>query len=181
MKRRTFLLQTCVVSVLASLITGIPASSATALSQGDQSTPPAPTYTVSASRTTTTSPQGASPSTTTATITCNLRVDYPHSSSHVPGTANVEMSVLCTAAVPSLTLTPYLYPPVPYATIRGATRTATGSISVGANAATGNPCPTNGYYQGYGYAVVKWPPNYYPSSSVLSGFGNSAYVQCLLF
>lgn len=76
-------------------------------------------------------------------IACDLRIDNPHNSGHVLGTVNVEAVITCSSQVSSLSVTAYLYPPVPYAPVRGAT--ARGTITAKSNAA--KSC-TNGTYQG---------------------------------
>jgi len=105
-------------------------------------------------------------------IACDLRIDNPHNSGHVLGTVNVEAVITCSSQVSSLSVTAYLYPPVPYAPVRGAT--ARGTITAKSNAA--KSC-TNGTYQGYARATVVIPPGYTGPTSA-SGFGNAIKIIC---
>src|SRR5262249_17617495 len=43
-----------------------------------------------------------------AVIVCKAKVNYPHSSTHVPGTVNATGSVTCTAPVTTISFTMYL-------------------------------------------------------------------------
>jgi hypothetical protein len=131
------------------------------------------TITVTATRVSTGFGPDATPD---ATITCALNVSqYPHNSGHVPGTINVVETAACTAPVPKVTVTAYLYTPIPRPTVKGAT--ATGTLSVSSNAAT-TYC-ANGTYQGYGYMTVTFPPGYAPPTAALGKLGPTAAITCL--
>lgn len=106
------------------------------------------------------------------TITCTVSNDQPHASHHQVGTVNVEVHASCTSPVTSMTLTPYLYRPVPYTTVTGTSKTGLQNIDGNAGAP---PCK-NGNYQGYGYISVKFPPRFTPATGAGGRFGNVTYV-----
>lgn len=106
-------------------------------------------------------------------ITCTVAVDNPHNSGHVFGTVNVVARASCTAAVPQVSITAYLYPPVPYATVVGPTNS--GTISVSSNAA--RSC-SNGNWQGYGYMSVTFPPGYNPPTGSAGKFSPVISITC---
>lgn len=104
-------------------------------------------------------------------IVCDLQINNPHNSSHVFGTVNVVAKITCSSQV-AVSVTAYLYPPVPYQPIRGAT--GRGTTTASSNAA--KAC-TNGTYQGYATATVAIPAGYSGPSSA-SGYGNAINIIC---
>lgn len=74
-----------------------------------------------------------------------------------------------------MTLTPYLYRPVPYTTVTGTSKTGVQNIDTNAGAA---PC-RNGNYQGYGYISVKFPPRFTPATGAGGRFGDDLRLGLL--
>jgi hypothetical protein len=54
-------------------------------------------------------PTGVGPQVSTPVITCSANVQNPHNSSHVNGTVNVVVTLLCTATVPQINIRAALY------------------------------------------------------------------------
>ena len=110
---------------------------------------------------------GASPQ---ATITCNLTIDDPHKSTHVPETVNVVSHVTCDNVVSSISITTKLF--------RGGIQVAS-SNSFGAEVfmLNGNAAANcvNGEYGGTADATVVFPPGYEPPSE--SGHVASSVVN----
>lgn len=128
--------------------------------------PPAPqSATISATR----AASGQAPQ---ETITCDLTIDYPHKSTHVPATVNVVAHWVCTAPVASLSMDVQLY--------YGPSEVGTGhsanteSATLNGNAAAScSPGQWYGYVQGH----VVFPPDYEPPSGDANAESN-AYVTC---
>lgn len=95
-----------------------------------------------------------------ASTTCTLSIDNPHHSTHVPGTANVETHVSCTAPVSSIDLVIYLFD-----LTRGRAEEDefynAGEASLDGNVAI-DPC-ISGDYEGLAETTVTWPPGFTPS------------------
>lgn len=95
----------------------------------------------------------------TSTITCTAQIQYPHNSSHVPGTVNVVATVSCDAPVTSINMTVNLY----YNAVQVASQSfsTAGSAFLQGNAAQ-DPC-LPGAYQGTASGTIVFPPGYVPS------------------
>jgi hypothetical protein len=107
-------------------------------------------------------------------IFCKLNTDQrPHDSGHVDGTVNVVETAECTPGTQKITVTAYLYPPVPYVTVTG--KPGYGRLTAKSNAA--RPC-TPGKYQGYGYVTFDFPPGYSPATISAGRFGPTADIRC---
>lgn len=90
-------------------------------------------------------------------ITCELSIDNPHPSSHVPETVNVVATWNCTAPVPSLEVWVYLF--------YGELLVGTGHSANSGNATLkGNAAAdcVNGFYSGFASGEVTFPPGYSP-------------------
>lgn len=104
-------------------------------------------------------------------ITCTLKVNYPHNSTHVGGTVNVTSEIKCTSNVDSIYTSTGL---------RGA-QTANGwAQKFNINYASSNaamPC-VNGTYWGIGSGTVTFPSGYSPRVQNVSGAGSSKATNC---
>ena len=111
-------------------------------------------------------------------VVCSLELDYPHNSTHVRGTVNVVARVVCSSPVSSISLSPQLYPPVPYAPIAGTPVIVADTSSAQANAAS-TFC-TNGTWQGWASWSVVFPPGDTPPTGSGAAFGPTAPITCPL-
>ena len=115
-----------------------------------------------------------SPGAAGVTITCTLNAgQYPHKSTHVPGTVNYVATASCDAPVVSVTVAATLQPPIPYAPIHG--QPGSGTISAQSNAA--KAC-TNGNYYGYATMTVVFPPGYTPNPQTTNGTSPTKDIVC---
>jgi hypothetical protein len=92
-------------------------------------------------------------------ITCVLRVDYPHNSSHVDGTVNTVAQVSCDSPMTSLTLLLQLY-------YNGSVANSVIAENNGAASLTQNvaaPCIPGGW-QAHAETLVEFPPGVVPPS-----------------
>lgn len=109
-----------------------------------------------------------------ARIDCVPNVQYPHNSTHVPGTVNVVVTVNCTAAVPEIHVTAGLYrdgwlvSQTPWASFVATSFAKT-------NAAV--PCQ-DGTYQGWMDYDITWPDNYLEIASPGPGYGPAVPITC---
>lgn len=105
-----------------------------------------------------------------STITCNLTIDNPHNSTHVPETVNVVSHVTCDNVVSSISITTKLF----RAGIQVASSNSFGAevFTLNGNAAVN--C-ANGPYGGTADATVVFPPGYTPPSE--SGHVASSVVN----
>jgi hypothetical protein len=90
-------------------------------------------------------------------ITCILRVDYPHNSSHVDGTVNTVAQVSCDSAMTSLTLLLQLY-------YNGSVANSVIQENFGAASLTQNvaaPCIPGGW-QAHAETLVEFPAGVVP-------------------
>jgi len=108
------------------------------------------------------------------TIVCDVSVDDPHNSSHVPGTVNVVASVSCPGPIENITLQAHLLQPPPGSTING--RTVYGIQNISANAA--NTSCINGTYQGHATGSLTFPPGYSPHTESINVYGISKAITC---
>ena len=106
-------------------------------------------------------------------IICNLRVDNPHKSSHVPGTVNVVARFNCTSSVSGIQMTVTLERDG--VEVARSPVNSSGSASLRGNAAT--PC-INGTYQGTARAVVTFPPGHWPSTTTLDETSSRIPITC---
>ena len=90
-------------------------------------------------------------------IDCHLRLDYPHSSTHFPGTVNVEASETCTAPVDYVVLSVTLIRDGIYLQPDGSC-TAGGKASVTCN--TAEACHSGSFYSAEADVEVDFPPGY---------------------
>ncbi len=98
------------------------------------------------------------------TITCTLKINFPHKSTHFPGTVNVVGTIGCSAAVSRLSIRVGLY-------FNGHLKAqklvnSTHKSNVQSNAAL--PC-FNGTYEGAATGLVIFPPGFSPPSSDFGG------------
>lgn len=113
------------------------------------------------------------PGTSPLLITCTLRVDNPHNSTHVPGAVNVVATALCSSAVSSINMLVGM-------ALNGVeiTRSSfgnSGSAFLQGNAAA--PC-VSGTYQGAAAATVTFPPGYVPSTSTMNANSARLPIGC---
>ena len=161
-------------AALFSLATIAPTAMAASPSTGSTWTVVATVSSSPLSSATSTSVAGA----TSGEIVCHLELDNPHNSSHGTGTVNVIARVLCTSPVSSISLSPKLYPPVPYAPIAGTPDNVANTSSAKANAAS-TFC-TNGTWQGWASWSVVFPPGDTPATGSGAAFGPTAPITCPL-
>jgi hypothetical protein len=106
-------------------------------------------------------------------IVCNINVQNPHNSTHVPGTVNVVSTVSCTGAVTRIYEEVGLY--LNGNIVSRAPFSVVGSAYLSGNSAT--PC-NPGTYQGAAAVKVTWPPGFNPPETVRTFFGNSVPIAC---
>ncbi|WP_141977688.1 hypothetical protein [Saccharothrix saharensis] len=107
-------------------------------------------------------------------ITCNAISDYPHNSSHVPGTINVVGRGVCDYPVGSIDVVTGLF--------RGGTTVVGTGARVQANVASlsapaSAPCVA-GSYIGVADVIFTAPPGYYPPAIRLVGQSPSVSISC---
>ncbi len=104
-------------------------------------------------------------------ITCTLKVNYPHNSTHVGGTVNVTSEIKCTSNVDSIYLSTGL---------RGAQSSNGWSQKFITNYHSSNAAATckNGTYWGVGSGTVTFPSGYSPRVQNVDGAGGSRAVNC---
>ena len=143
------------ILVLGALVASVGVLTASA---GADSSPGPTVVTFSATKASPpTSPVGgASPQ---ATITCNLTIDNPHKSTHVPETVNVVSNVTCDNVVSSISITTKLF----RAGIQVASSNSFGAEVFMLNGNAAVNC-VNGEYGGTADATVVFPPGYSPPS-----------------
>lgn len=107
-------------------------------------------------------------------IVCTLSIDYPHESSHVPGTANVESNWSCTAPVASLSMNVGLIFDHFDLTAEGSFSNA-GLASLQGNAAS--DC-FPGEYNGTSNGSVVFPPGYEPSPQSSAVESPDTFLTC---
>ncbi|UNO38367.1 hypothetical protein [Streptomyces sp. MST-110588] len=109
-----------------------------------------------------------------AVIRCEGQVQRPHNSTHVPGTVNVVVTVMCTAPVPEITTRAALYRNG-HLVNQSELRTQRATRSAQNNAAV--RC-SPGNYRGWMYFKVVFPPGYRPPVSSGNGFGQEVGLAC---
>lgn len=134
--------------------------------------PPAPTA-GPAAVTVTAAPQPNGQASTQNTITCTLKINNPHKSTHVRGTINVVASWACSAIVAELDIDIYLYRNGLLVGDGHAGNEANAYLS--ANAYTG--C-TSGTYRGIADGRVVFPAGYSPPADFKTVTSNSVYISC---
>lgn len=131
--------------------------------------------TLSATRAT--SPFGPDATGPGGVITCTMNVQYPHKSTHVPGTINIEVIATCVGGDPNeLSVTASLYQPPPLKTIVGKTSTVYERPTASSNAA--NTGCYSGTYQGHGAINVIFPAGYEPNPQQGSENGKAIKITC---
>lgn len=108
------------------------------------------------------------------TITCTPQVQYPHKSTHVPGTVNVVVTLSCTKPVTRISIRAALYRNGNLVKDSGA-KNVYGASFAQNNAA--EPCHT-ATYTGWMSYFVNFPPGYTPPTGSSSGFGPSRPITC---
>ena len=103
-----------------------------------------------------------------------MNTQYPHKSTHVPGTVNVVTVVTCTAPVPQINIRAALYRNGILVKDSGQ-KAVYNSPSAQNNAAV--TC-SNGSYQGWGSFGVLFPPGYVPQTGTGSDWGSVASTTC---
>lgn len=104
-------------------------------------------------------------------ITCTLKVNYPHNSTHVGGTVNVTSEIKCSSNVDSIYISTGL---------RGAQSSNGWSQKFNTNYHSSNAAATckNGTYYGVGSGTVTFPSGYSPRVQNVSGSGAVRTVDC---
>lgn len=109
-----------------------------------------------------------------AFIDCNITVDNPHASTHVPETVNVVSHVSCSDIVSTITLDTKLY--------RGVTLVGTGHSQVNGwlllNGNAASSSCINANYLGTASSTVTPPLGYTPSSASISNSNGPLAVTC---
>lgn len=107
-------------------------------------------------------------------VVCEKKVNNPHESTHVPGTVNIVVSLVCSAVVYNVRLRISLY-------FNGkevaTTSYRTFGDTAGASTNLAVPCRT-GVYQGWGYADWENPVGDDPHKAKLEGWGFKVKVTC---
>lgn len=111
---------------------------------------------------------------TQSVITCTIQAQYPHDSSHVPGTVNEVGTITCTSPVSSLSITVELY--YSGVLVASSSKSNGGQAFIAHNAATS--C-VPGYYQGRATGYVVFPPGYVPPSGFIGHTSPSVFVDCI--
>ncbi len=119
-------------------------------------------------------PSSATISGARAAITCTPQVQYPHKSTHVPGTVNVVVTLTCTAPVSGINIRAALYRNGALVSDSGQ-KSFSGTSFASHNAA--EPCH-NATYQGWMSYGVAFPPGYVPPTGASSGFGPVVNITC---
>jgi hypothetical protein len=76
-----------------------------------------------------------------------------------------------------MALTAYIYPPTPYAPVKGTTATGTKSVSANA-AASCEYTSQSGTWAGYATLTVDFPPGYAPKTLSGSNWSPDVQVTC---
>jgi hypothetical protein len=106
-------------------------------------------------------------------ITCTAQANYPHNSSHVPGTVNAVITTSCTKPETQIEGIMSLYRNNVF--VASGDNTTTGSASMNMNAAT--PC-VNGSYHSEGGVSVTFPPGYTPPFADLWPVSATVSITC---
>jgi hypothetical protein len=107
-------------------------------------------------------------------IVCTINVQFPHKSSHVPGTVNEVATVTCTSPVSELALNVGMY-------FNGVLKVSlpfdnAGSAFIQGNVAT--PC-VSGTYVGTADAAVLFPPGYEPPEGFIpQNYSAPQVIKC---
>jgi len=109
-------------------------------------------------------------------IVCKAKVNYPHSSTHVPGTVNATGSVTCTAAVTTIAFTMYLNESGFEVAQRPFVND--GKASLGGNVAIACAVGTTHNYQAFLTGEVTFPPGYTPPIEGLGSQSPNIAVKC---
>ncbi len=113
---------------------------------------------------------------TDSEITCQLKANNPHNSTHVPGTVNMVATIICTGPVSQLSINAGLY--YNGSLIATGSKSNSGSATVQANAATS--C-VSGTYQGGATGSVVFPSGYEPPTSNFNGqqgWSTAVSIKC---
>lgn len=110
--------------------------------------------------------------------TCEGKINYPHASSHYPGTVNVTDYITCSNRVARIVLRTYLrqrFDDV-YGTVGEGATTDYGAIAASGNAASRN-CVNTQYY-GEGTVTVTSPPGYSPTTIQQTAYSPYQTISC---
>lgn len=169
--RRSTVVSRCLSSPCAVVLLAVVVFAAALAGTASGDTPTRPLTVVTLTFTPTPTPGQASP---LATITCDLTIDYPHSSKHVPETVNVVAHWNCTQAMSSLEMDVQL--DVDNIQIGSGHSENTLQRSLNGNAAA-NGCINGAEYEGYVSGSGEAPPGYSPR--LQTGYNSSsAEVTC---
>ena len=118
----------------------------------------------------------ATPAVATETIHCDLNVQYPHGSSHVSGTVNVQARTTCPIVMKEIYIRTWLQKSTG-GTWTGASQDRFNLSTLAANSATS--C-TNapGSFRGYATTIVHAPAGWTPASRQHTVYGSWRYVSC---
>ena len=111
-----------------------------------------------------------------AVIVCKAKVNYPHSSTHVPGSVNATGSVTCTAPVTTISFTMYLNESGFEVAQRPFIND--GKSSLGGNVAVACAVGTTHDYQAFLSGTVKFPPGYTPPIEGIGSQSPNLPVKC---
>ncbi len=101
----------------------------------------------------------ASPAAAADVITCTLRVDNPHASTHVSGTINVSATMTCSRQIAEIYIRTTLYKGTGSPSWQGASNDRFNVAALSANAAA--PCSAGpGSFYGYATSTVTPPAGY---------------------
>ena len=107
-------------------------------------------------------------------IICNPDVQYPHNSTHKPGTVNEVVTVSCTAPVTQIQLVAGLY--YNSALVNQSSMARCSNTST-CQANTAVPCQSGDYKGGMSWGVY-FPPGYEPPTYSNVGYGNTVTIAC---
>jgi hypothetical protein len=109
-------------------------------------------------------------------INCSAKVNYPHSSTHVPGTVNATGSVTCSAPVAKISFTMYLNESG--FEVASKSFSNTGKSSLSGNVAVACAVGTTHPYQAFLTGTVTAPPGYSPPAAGIGNQSPNINVKC---
>lgn len=165
-------LVTVFAAILGILLAG-PAGAATEQVLAPAALSTAPESTATSGDVVSSSPAQTSTVAPAATITCTIQVNYPHKSTHVPGTVNVTATLRCTAPVSSLSMVVGLYR---NGSLVSSNRFSNaGSAFLAGNSAT--PC-VSATYVGAARGGIVFPPGFSPPSGTVYAQSPAIAIRC---
>jgi len=110
-------------------------------------------------------------------INCTIKVNYPHGSTHVNGTINVQSTVTCSAMMNEIYQKTFLYRSDGVYWAQGSfdrLNISSGASNASVLCTTGGPAT----YHGRAYTSLKPPAGYTPTSGSVESAGASNWVDC---